>query len=269
MTSKLEQLRAMPAQDMTTQGTGAQDPRYLAWLASRQRQAPTPVPGKRQLTEAQRINLTAQNKARDARQEANKQLRSIGHTSHYLTKGDAMRLVDTAVDEAMRDDRRTGRQILRDQHGTNKGNILATRHSRYFREAMQTAMQRGHAVLAVMAGQDQMTSRDISTMSKATAAGFVAELYKRADNAGHRTRQDAELAELRAEVARLKAGQERTNTRLELIESGQAGDAWKAQAMAMRAAGDSYAVIAKATGQTRDAVAGYIRRQAKVDSFSP
>ena len=34
--------------------------------------------------------------------------------------------------------------------------------------------------------------------------------------------------------------------------------------MAMRNAGDSYAVIAKATGQTRDAVAGYIRRQAKV-----
>ncbi|MNR47036.1 hypothetical protein D3C85_1660890 [compost metagenome] len=103
------------------------------------------------------------------------------------------------------------------------------------------------------------TARDVSEICKATLAGGVVALYQRADVAKRLAVQADDIAELKARVAALEAGQASMERRQEITESGEH---WHDIARRMRSEGASYGVIAQSTGQKLDTVKKHIRRSA-------
>ncbi|MNR05691.1 hypothetical protein D3C85_1217350 [compost metagenome] len=107
----------------------------------------------------------------------------------------------------------------------------------------------GHPVMQTIAA----TGTDVAGLHKGTMSHSIKKIAQQYTLAQR-------VASLEQRMVAMEKAHAQHSTRLELVEGGQS---WQSIAQRMRAEGSSYGAIAKVTGQTRDAVAGYIRRLGK------
>ncbi|GEM_PF-3578821 len=221
------------------------------------------VPGTAKPVTPQAIWLDATKAKAAINREAAKAAKAAGHVSYRATPTEVAAVVRAALEFAEQTSRPSGRSILRavaSERGHSEEWVCAVA-KKPSRKHVAAALEanRQHPTIQLLKRQGMLSSHSKRDISGATLSTTVKRLYDLHDVAARFQRLENEVAQVRAEVAQVRAVAQAANQRCDIVEAGKH---WHDVARAMRAEGYSYGAIANHTGQSRSSVSSYLARLA-------